>query len=196
MRAAWRQAIQKEGLLSVFRGFGVAVGSTFVYKSLYFGLYVSGVPCRINGIADAHHTQATYSLHTLHTLTNPSNPTQPNPQDSAKPLVLGPQDPSPSSSQSPSSPSAYPSAITPKGLALRTGLAVATTFTAASVSYPLDIIRKRLIVDTAAEAPQYGGSFRKCVREIWRREGMRGFYRFYGELVALSVGGLGVEFGI
>ncbi|GBF99816.1 hypothetical protein Rsub_12569 [Raphidocelis subcapitata] len=84
--------------------------------------------------------------------------------DSAKPYVLGAD---------------APPATTPLGLALRTGLAGATTFTAASVSYPLDIIRKRLIVDTAAEAPQYGGSFRRCVAEIARREGVRGFYRFY-----------------
>lgn len=43
MRAAWLQAVRREGLLSAYRGFGVAVGSMFVYKSLYFGLYVSGV---------------------------------------------------------------------------------------------------------------------------------------------------------
>mgnify|MGYP001807984506 CR=1 FL=1 len=42
-----------------------------------------------------------------------------------------------------------------------------------------DIIRKRLIVDTAADVSQYSGSFWRCVREIWRREGLRGFYRFY-----------------
>lgn len=40
-------------------------------------------------------------------------------------------------------------------------------------------VRKRLIVDTAAEAPVYGGSFRRCVSEIARREGLRGFYRFW-----------------
>lgn len=41
MRAAWLQAVRREGVLSAYRGFGAAVGSTFVYKALYFGLYVS-----------------------------------------------------------------------------------------------------------------------------------------------------------
>lgn len=41
MRAAWLQAVRREGLLSAYRGFGVAVASTTVYKGLYFGLYVS-----------------------------------------------------------------------------------------------------------------------------------------------------------
>lgn len=41
MRAVWQQTVAKEGLMSVYRGFGVAVGSTFVYKGLYFSLYVS-----------------------------------------------------------------------------------------------------------------------------------------------------------
>ena len=41
MRATWLQAVRREGLLSAYRGFGVAVASTAVYKGLYFGLYVS-----------------------------------------------------------------------------------------------------------------------------------------------------------
>ena len=87
-------------------------------------------------------------------------------QDSAKPIVLGPD-----------SGHAVHSATSPAGLAVRTGLAAATTFAAASISYPLDIIRKRLIVDTAADVSVYGGSVSRCVREIWVREGVAGFYR-------------------
>lgn len=138
MRAAWLQAVRREGLLSTYRGFGVAVGSTFAYKSLYFGLY-----------------------------------------DSAKPYVLGGADLS------------THTAITPSGLAVRTGLAAATTYASASIAYPLDIIRKRLIVDTAADMPQYGGSFLRCIRKIYVREGFRGFYRFYWYDMAFRVfGGL------
>lgn len=99
MLAAWQQAVRKEGLMSTYRGFGVATASTFAYKGLYFSLY-----------------------------------------DTAKPLVLGPEE------------HGAHAATTPSGLALRAGLAAATTFTAATLSYPLDIVRKRLIVDTAAEA--------------------------------------------
>lgn len=62
---------------------------------------------------------------------------------------------------------------------MRTCLAAATTFAAASFAYPLDIIRKRLVVDAAADVPLYHGSFVRCVREIFKREGMQGFYRFY-----------------
>lgn len=61
---------------------------------------------------------------------------------------------------------------------MRTGLAAATTFVAASITYPLDIIRKRLIVDVGSEKKQYSG-FRAAVGRIYAREGIRGFYRFY-----------------
>jgi hypothetical protein len=56
----------------------------------------------------------------------------------------------------------------------------------------LDAVRKRLVVDAAADAPLYGGgSFAACVREVWRREGVRGFYRAYGfDMAFRTFGGL------
>lgn len=92
-----------------------------------------------------------------------------SPQDSAKPYVLGAHSANP----------AY-SATSPAGFALRSSLAAVTTLAAASIAYPLDVVRKRLIVDTAADAPQYHGSVARCVREIARREGIKGFYRAWG----------------
>ena len=50
-------------------------------------------------------------------------------------------------------------------------------------------MRKRLIVDTAADASVYGGSFARCVREIARREGLRGFYRAWGFDISFRVFG-------
>jgi solute carrier family 25 (adenine nucleotide translocator) protein 4/5/6/31 len=48
-------------------------------------------------------------------------------------------------------------------------------------SYPSDVIRKRLVVDGSATggARQFSG-FWDCVSKVWAREGVRGFYRFYG----------------
>lgn len=82
--------------------------------------------------------------------------------------------------------------VTPRGVLARTALAASTTFAAASLTYPLDIVRKRLIVDAGGEAPQYGGRFRTAVARIYAAEGLRGFYRFYGyDMVFRSGGGFG-----
>ena len=60
----------------------------------------------------------------------------------------------------------------------RTGLAAATTFVAASITYPLDIIRKRLIINVGSEEKMHSG-FRATVSRIYMKEGVKGFYRFY-----------------
>lgn len=68
--------------------------------------------------------------------------------------------------------------LTPSAVLSRTGLAAATTYVAASITYPLDIIRKRLIVDVGSDTKQYSG-FRAAVARIYAKEGIKGFYRFY-----------------
>jgi hypothetical protein len=70
---------------------------------------------------------------------------------------------------------------TPSALLGRTALAASTTFMAASITYPLDIIRKRLVIDVGSDAStrQYNGSFKAAVSRIYAREGLKGFYRFY-----------------
>ncbi|KAF8071291.1 ADP,ATP carrier protein [Scenedesmus sp. PABB004] len=103
--------------------------------------------------------------------------------------------------------------LAPRELAARTLLAAATTVTAATLTYPLDIIRKRLIVElgappaAAAAAQQLGpggggavpaagtaprrGGFAACARRIYAREGLRGFFRFWGfDMVFRAGGGL------
>lgn len=40
-----------------------------------------------------------------------------------------------------------------------------------------------------AQVPQYHGSFTRCVREIARREGLRGFFRFWGYDISFRVFG-------
>jgi hypothetical protein len=140
MRAAWLQAVRKEGLLSAYRGLPVAAASMALYKALYFGLYVSRRGTRFvlgdgsclfcarprgalkggqRGGARGSSARVCARCRAWSREGRPAPPCRPPPQDSAKPLVLGAD---------------APPATTPLGLALRTGLAAATTFTAASVS--------------------------------------------------------------
>jgi len=79
--------------------------------------------------------------------------------------------------------------LTPADVVCRTALAASTTFMAASITYPLDIIRKRLIVDVGSDARQYDGSFSAAVRRIYAREGVKGFYRFYAYDMVFRLGG-------
>lgn len=71
--------------------------------------------------------------------------------------------------------------VTPTALLGRTALAASTTFMAASITYPLDIIRKRLVVDVGSDpsSRQYNGRFKAAVQRIYAQEGLKGFYRFY-----------------
>jgi hypothetical protein len=80
---------------------------------------------------------------------------------------------------------------------MRTGLAAATTFVAASITYPLDIIRKRLIVDVGSDQKQYS-CFRAAVSRIYAKEGVRGFYRFYAYDMCFrcAMGGSKVKLGV
>lgn len=70
--------------------------------------------------------------------------------------------------------------MTPRGMLARTALAASTTFAAASLTYPLDIVRKRLIIDSGSDAPRYGGRFTTAVSRIYAAEGLGGFFRAYG----------------
>lgn len=79
--------------------------------------------------------------------------------------------------------------LTPVDVVCRTALAASTTFMAASITYPLDIIRKRLIVDVGSDVRQYDGSFSAAVRRIYAREGVKGFYRFYAYDMVFRLGG-------
>lgn len=66
-------------------------------------------------------------------------------------------------------------------------LAQSTVYVASTVSYPLDVIRKRLIVDVASSEPQYRGTL-DCIRRIARTEGVKGFFRFYGYDMVFRLG--------
>ncbi|EFJ52023.1 ADP/ATP carrier protein, probably mitochondrial, partial [Volvox carteri f. nagariensis] len=62
--------------------------------------------------------------------------------------------------------------------------------TASSLTYPLDVVRKRLVADTALGPgrQQYKGFF-DCVFKMARTEGLGGFYRFYAYDMMLRLGG-------
>ncbi len=46
-----------------------------------------------------------------------------------------------------------------------------------------------LCVPGTLAGPQYGASVAHAIRTIWAREGLRGFYRFYGFDMVFRLGG-------
>jgi solute carrier family 25 protein 44 len=84
-----------------------------------------------------------------------------------------------------SSPSPSPSSFI-RTVLERLSIASGTTVLAATITHPLDVVRKRLVVDLKGEL--YGGTFAGCVRGIWRREGLRGFLRFLPQDALLRSG--------
>jgi hypothetical protein len=79
--------------------------------------------------------------------------------------------------------------LTPGSMLAHAALAAATTFTSATITYPLDVIRKRLIIDVGQADKQYKGQFRQCVATILKREGIRGLYRFWAPDMVFRLGG-------
>lgn len=77
----------------------------------------------------------------------------------------------------------------------RFALAASTTFAAATLTYPLDTIRKRMIVAVGVQGPDgrpqplQHHSFRTCVQGILQREGVAGFYRFWAYDATFRLGG-------
>ena len=59
-----------------------------------------------------------------------------------------------------------------------------TALTSGIISYPLDTIQKRLMMQNCRPEEQYS-NIRGCVRHIWRHEGVKGFFK--GMLVSLSL---------
>jgi hypothetical protein len=126
MREAWREAIKQEGFMSSYRGFGVALASTLVYKGVV-------APCLSGILGNEHGASCAWPVYallcclscahwTIHShAASPSSGLYFGLYDTAKAYVIGDEQ------------SAKP-ATSAGGLTLRTGLAAATTYVSASIS--------------------------------------------------------------
>lgn len=65
-------------------------------------------------------------------------------------------------------------------------MANAAVYTASTLAFPLDVIKKRIVADVSGR--QYAGIV-DCAAQIARREGVRGFFRFYAVDLAFKFGG-------
>ncbi|KAJ9511333.1 hypothetical protein QJQ45_029745 [Haematococcus lacustris] len=83
-----------------------------------------------------------------------------------------------------------PTRAAPPSLLLSWAVASGVVYVATTLTYPLDVVRKRLVVDASAPPGQrqYAGAW-DCARQVAAREGLRGFYRFYGYDMLLRFGG-------
>jgi len=57
----------------------------------------------------------------------------------------------------------------------------------AIVTYPLDTVCRRLIMDAGRESPRYKGIF-DCFERIWEDEGIKGFFKGLGVCILQNVG--------
>ncbi|GIL52841.1 hypothetical protein Vafri_8605 [Volvox africanus] len=168
------------GLAALYRGFGVSATAIGAYKALYFGLYDTACAAMEQraGWAAAAAVR--------------------RPHSAAIPWAAAAK--SGSGASGPSGPPiAASSATAPTGhqprqhrltVMQRWATANLVVVTASSLTYPLDVVRKRLVADTALgpSQQQYKG-FVDCVTKIARTEGLGGFYRFYGYDMLLRLGG-------
>ena len=67
-------------------------------------------------------------------------------------------------------------------------VAQVVTTAAGAVSYPLDSVRRRMMMQAGAAAPLYAGQL-DCVRHVLAHEGAAGFYRGYGANLLRGLGG-------
>ncbi|KXZ54560.1 hypothetical protein GPECTOR_4g625 [Gonium pectorale] len=196
------------GLRALYRGYGVSAVAIGAYKALYFGLYdmacsmmlqrrtaasaaAAGAPDRADGRATSRVPGPSSAELCSMALPVPAAPP-------ARPPSLGghtPATPSPHSSAAAAGGGGAghphpPPAGDELGIMERWAAANLVVLAASTLTYPLDVVRKRLVADTAARPAQrqYAGLV-DCVSKIAQREGLRGFYRFYGYDMLLRVGG-------
>lgn len=67
----------------------------------------------------------------------------------------------------------------------------AVTVVAGLLSYPIDTVRRRMMMAAGHSGQQYGGSL-SCAAEIMRNEGMRSFFKGAGANIIRGVAGAGV----
>ncbi|GIL83208.1 hypothetical protein Vretifemale_12065 [Volvox reticuliferus] len=168
------------GLTALYRGFGVSATAIGAYKALYFGLYdtaCAAMEQRAGWAASAAGRR---------------------PHGAAVPWAAATKSGSgalgPSASSTAASSVSATTGHQPRQhhltLMQRWATANLVVLTASSLTYPLDVVRKRLVADTALgpSRQQYRG-FVDCVMKIARTEGLGGFYRFYGYDMMLRLGG-------
>ncbi|GLC33503.1 hypothetical protein PLESTB_000082100 [Pleodorina starrii] len=179
------------GLAALYRGFGVSAAAIGAYKALYFGLYdtaCAAMEQRFEPPAAASSTSAASAAAAS------SGPHAASPLRAQWTSGSGAPSSSPPVSAAHRGPNHHPGpSLGPyQGPTVLQRFAAANlvVFTASTVTYPLDIVRKRLVADTALgpRGQQYKG-FLDCVTKIARTEGMAGFYRFYGYDMLLRLGG-------
>ena len=175
---AARAVVARDGVLGLYRGFGPAVASAACYKALYFGLHDSAKAFAFGGRYAATGSGSAgdrdSGVHLGSTALS-----RPPPLFGA---VAAADPDTPADDDHP-----LPPPIPLWRAALeRLCIASGTTATAAALTHPLDVVRKRLVVDSTGEL--YGGTFTGAVRGIWAREGTRGFLRFLPQDVFLRMG--------
>jgi solute carrier family 25 (mitochondrial adenine nucleotide translocator), member 4/5/6/31 len=166
---AAKRAVARDGLRGLYRGFGVAVSSAACYKALYFGLHDWAKEFLFDGkYSDGGRRYGVFGG-------GGGGEKGGGGEDGGGGEKGGDRPPSPSS------PSTFIRTILE-----RLSIASGTTVVAATLTHPLDVVRKRLVVDLRGEL--YGGTFRGAVAGIWRREGLRGFLRFLPQDALLRSG--------
>jgi len=131
MGDVYRQTIQKDGVLGLYRGFVISCVGIFIYRGFYFGLF-----------------------------------------DTLKPMLLPGDNPS---------------------LLLSFCLGYAVTVFSGLLAYPLDTIRRRMMM-TAGEAVKYKGSL-DCTVQIVKKEGFNALMKGAGANILRGVAGAGVLSG-
>ncbi|GLI59946.1 hypothetical protein VaNZ11_001998 [Volvox africanus] len=169
------------GLAALYRGFGVSAAAIGAYKALYFGLYDTAC----TAMEQRPGWAAAAAVRRPHSAAVPW---------AASPAKSGSGASVPAGPAIAASSAAAPTGHQPRQHRLtvmqRWATANLVVLTASSLTYPLDVVRKRLVADTALgpSQQQYKG-FVDCVMKIARTEGLRGFYRFYGYDMMLRLGG-------
>ena len=61
-------------------------------------------------------------------------------------------------------------------------------FLAEGIAYPTDTVKRQLMLQSGREKVQYKGTI-DCILDIWRKQGIRGFWRGYLSNIFRSIGG-------
>lgn len=164
MRDVTRKIFQSDGVLGFFQGYGIALTGGIFYRVLLLGGY------------DALKGELLFRK------TEQQENTATNTTDTSTPSL--------STSATIPTPTPTPTPMAQLSWLERIVSAQFISLTAGTLSYPLDSVRRRLMMQAGVPVPQrqYRNSLH-CIRLVWNREGLRGFYLGLGPNLIRSVGG-------
>ena len=174
MRDVFNSIWKTDGIRGMYQGYGIALTGIIIYRALHLGGYDA---CKTELIHQRRRNMRRIRRQ-QHIITNDNNNNNRKKKNSS------------SSSSSSSSDEEQELIITKISIAERFGIAQIVSITAGTICYPIDSVRRRLMMQAGRPIDERTFKHSKdAFRKIFKMEGIKGFYLGIGPNIVRSIAG-------